>query len=196
MSMTRERILARRQQFVAAALALSGCHEQPRTPPTTAKTTAASAPTPAPSTSQIPPPVDSDGDGVPDERDKCPYVAGVELREGCPAACLTVMPELRVVQQVYFAKDESTVHADSFFALDAVVYILREYPGMTLEVRGHVEAGEKSVGAARANAVCAYLVKEGVDKARLTTRDLGKSMPVAPPPNTKNRRVDFEITKQ
>jgi len=74
-------------------LQFSGCPAPTSTPvPPTATTppTATSAPptaTPPPTATTIPteaPPLDSDGDGIPDSSDLCPAVPGIPLLSGCP----------------------------------------------------------------------------------------------------------------
>ncbi len=191
---TRDRILARRSQFVVAALALSGCHEQPK-PETPARTVAASSASSAPR-----PPPDRDGDGIPDERDHCTDIPGPSHANGCPPQpCLSIIPdyEIRILEQIYFAKDSAKVQSVSLQVLDAIVAALAAHPDLTVEIRGHADKGEKAkLGAERARAVRDYLVGKGIDAARLEMADLAMTAPAEPGPHEKNRRVDFVVPKK
>jgi len=198
---SRDRILARRARFVAAAVAVAGCREaEPPRPPV------ATAPmTPPEATSALagPPrdagtdsgPLDSDHDGIPDEDDKCPYVAGVVAKEGCPAPCLMIIAptKLEIRARIYFANNSSTVAKESAAILDDIAAALKQN-ALDVEVQGHGDLGEsKTIGAARAKAVRDELIKRGVDGARLTERDLGTSQPLKNGPYAPNRRVELEV---
>lgn len=169
---SRERILARRSQLVAAALAMSGCRSpQPAPAPAIVSTTADAGAT----------------------VDASPEVAGR------PMPCLSIIAPstIAITARIYFAEGSAKLDPASLPVLDALAEALLEHPLLEVEVRGHVDAGEPpSVALGRARAVRDYLVKKGVDSARLTMRDLGETAPSEKPPNEKNRYVDFELTKQ
>jgi OmpA-OmpF porin, OOP family len=193
---SRDRILARRAQLVAAALAMSGCRE-PEKPLVTAVKNEAPPPTtsPSPSPSAPPPPaVDTDGDGVPDEKDKCPTTYGAADFDGCPPhPCLSIVQQFKIAQKIYFAKNSAKIDPASTPIVDDIVTFLKTHSAIEVEVRGCTDVGEKpATAAARAKAVRDYLVSKGIATARLTTKDLGEQKPA----DEKNRRVEFEVTKQ
>jgi outer membrane protein OmpA-like peptidoglycan-associated protein len=190
---SRDRILARRARFVAAAVALAGCREteQPAPP------RVATAPAPViPDAGAETPLPDNDGDGVPDERDKCPHVPAPDGgREGCPAPCLMIIAptKIEIRERIYFAKDSAKLLPESAAVLDAIAAALRDNVGLGVEVQGHADLGEpKTIGAARANAVRDALIKRGVEGQRLTVKDYGQSAPSTTGFSAKNRRVEFE----
>jgi OmpA-OmpF porin, OOP family len=191
---SRDRILARRAQLVAAALAMSGCRE-PEKPLVTPVKNESPPPTTSASPSAPPPAlVDTDGDGVPDEKDKCPTTAGVADFDGCPPhPCLSIVQQFKIAQKIYFAKNSMKIETASTPILDDIVTFLKTHSAIEVEIRGCADVGEKpTTSAARAKAVRDYLVSKGIATARLTTKDLGEQKPA----DEKNRRVEFEITKQ
>jgi len=124
----------------------------------------AAAPPPPPPAP--PPPADSDGDGVPDFRDKCPGTpAGVAVdADGCPLdsdgdgvpdfrdACPGTPAGVRVdsrgcpiadvirLEGVTFAFNSDQITADERGALNEVADILRRYPDLRVEVAGHTDS--------------------------------------------------------
>ncbi|MGZ3420834.1 MAG: OmpA family protein [Polyangiales bacterium] len=200
----RSAILARRAQFLAAALAGAGCGPAPHVEPVTA---VAAAPEPpdddrdhdgkrnaedvcpdAPEDKDgfedddgCPDP-DNDKDGVPDVDDKCPNVAALPpSTDGCPkpTVCLSIVQgPIQIYERIYFAEDKSTILPQSMQVLDAVVAVLAAHPEIRLEVQGHCNAIESpKVSGARAKAVIAYLVAHGIDTKRLAPKDMGKTAP-------------------
>lgn len=202
---SRDRILARRAQFVAAAVALVGCREPeplppPRPRPATPEASAALAGPPRDAGSDAAP-VDTDHDGIPDEHDKCPDVFGTVLKEGCPGPCLTIIPvtTLEIRERIYFAASSAKIAPQSYPVLDAIAAAIKQNPELVVvEVRGHIALGEpKDVSDKRARAVERALVDRGVDPKQLTRADLGSTTPAvsgySPAAAEKNRRVDFEV---
>jgi outer membrane protein OmpA-like peptidoglycan-associated protein len=79
---------------------------------------------------------------------------------------------------------------------------LRDNPGIRLEVQGHTDGqGDDAVNdklaMRRAESVCNYLVKLGVDRPRLLIAILGSVEPLAPNDTLRgralNRRVEFRV---
>lgn len=174
-------------------------------PPQAAPEPVAAAPQPTPEPAQ---PVDSDGDGVPDNRDQCPATpAGTQVNDqGCPAAKATPI----VLKGVTFEYDSDQLTSQAAKRLDNVVNALQ---GSPIQVR--IEGNTDSTGSAaynqklserRAASVKRYLVDHGISAQRLTSKGYGETRPVAP--NTKpngadnpagraqNRRVELHVTGQ
>ena len=87
--------------------------------------------------------------------------------------------------------------------LNSVGVVMRRYPDLKLEVRGHTDSvGPEEYNAAlslrRAESVCEYLSRSlGVDATRLIARGFGESTPIADNATatgrTMNRRVEFVV---
>lgn len=106
---------------------------------------------------------------------------------------------------VFFDNNKSTLQAESKRALNNVVTLMKVYPNMTIEVRGHTDNSNKStdvnynttLSQKRADAVRDALVKTGIDSKRITSKGFGDAQPVAP--NTteegkaQNRRTEFIV---
>jgi OOP family OmpA-OmpF porin len=153
-----------------------------------------------------PPPPDRDGDGIIDGEDACPDAAGPKNEDpkqnGCPAARIEA-GEIKILQQVKFKTNSATILPESDAILTAVVAILTEHPEIEkVLVEGHTDnRGGKAynlrLSDRRAQAVVAWLVKHGVDNARLSSRGFGLTRPLEPNDTEEgrrnNRRVEFHI---
>lgn len=121
---------------------------------------------PPPPADPEPTTMDSDGDGVPDHRDRCPDTpAGVEVDQyGCPLdsdgdgvpdhrdKCPDTRPgavvdrdgcEVQVtidLEGVHFEFDKAILRPESEATLDAAVRILKDHPQLKVEVAGHTDA--------------------------------------------------------
>ena len=211
-------IIKRRRRLMAAALAClapsTSCGHDPAAPASVAKPPPASQSGPPPGTA---PPRgasdttggrtletrDSDGDGIADERDACPEVAGVDSedtsRAGCsPAPCLSiVMPStIQITVLIHFATGSADVSGKSSKELDDFAQELLRLPELHLAIVGHADATESNdVALLRAKRVHEALVKRGVDRSRLTIESRGKTQPrdsnQTKDGRAKNRRVEF-----
>ncbi len=101
---------------------------------------------------------------------------------------------------IYFASDEATLQPASDAALHHVLELLQADAALKLEIQGHTDssgtaAHNLQLSAARAQSVLAWLVAHGVAAARLTTRGLGQTVPVADNATlegrARNRRVEL-----
>jgi outer membrane protein OmpA-like peptidoglycan-associated protein len=149
--------------------------------------------------------MDRDGDGIPDERDKCPDAPGPATggsEDGCPRAVRVSENEIRVLQQVVFDKDSDVVPPGALPILGEIAQVLKTHPELAVEIEGHASAGEKEpwiVAARRAGAVRSALQARGV-RAPLEVRSFGDTRPIADAATEegrrKNRRVEFHIAAQ
>lgn len=107
-----------------------------------------------------------------------------------------------VMNNVFFDFDKAVVKPESHAELNRVVKLMKDRPNMEIAISGHTDdvgPGIYNMGLSerRANAVMNYLVKNGIDKKRLTVKYFGETKPTEP--NTtvegrsKNRRVEFQI---
>jgi len=136
-------------------------------------------------------PLDSDGDGVPDDVDKCPNTPrGAKVdKEGCWVLPIT-----------YFDKAKWNIKKEFFPALNEVATVLKSNPEVKVVIEGHTDNRgtgpyNKKLSARRAKEIQGYFIKSGVSPERLIPRGYGETRPVIPntsPENmAKNRRVEL-----
>jgi peptidoglycan-associated lipoprotein len=85
---------------------------------------------------------------------------------------------------VYFSTDSSDLSAESQQTLVKQVQWLKQYPEQGIMIEGHAdERGTReyniALGAKRAQTVRAFLVRQGINPARIRTASYGKERPVA-----------------
>lgn len=155
------------------------------------------------------PPPDKDKDGVVDAADKCPDQAGPVTNNGCPELKYIVINKetkrIELKQMIHFASAKAIILADSFMILDEVAKVLRANPTMEIRIEGHTDSDgtatlNLALSKARADSVKAYLVKSGVQTARLRAVGLGETSPLGENRTAEgkslNRRVEFHITRE
>ncbi|HWB64067.1 MAG TPA: DUF5723 family protein [Chitinophagales bacterium] len=160
--------------------------------------------TPGPVENQGCPWPDRDGDGVPDKDDECPDVFGVPENHGCPKL---EKKEIETVKYAFenleFETGKDVIRTRSFPSLNALAKLLVEKPNYGLRIEGHTDnvgtdAKNLILSQKRADAVKNYLIKKGVDGAKLDAFGYGASKPIAsndtPEGRQKNRRVEMKIT--
>ncbi|POY35341.1 flagellar motor protein MotB [Flavobacterium alvei] len=81
---------------------------------------------------------------------------------------------------VYFNIDKWNIRKDAKVELDKVVAILKKYPTVNIEIGSHTDSREakrynQQLSQKRSNSILQYLVKQGIDKNRLTTKGYGES---------------------
>jgi len=106
---------------------------------------------------------------------------------------------------ILFDTGKSALRAQSKHDLGEFAKVLVEYKDTDLIIEGHTDnTGKKDanmkLSAARADAVIAQLVSDGVARARMTGRGLGDTRPVADNATDagrqQNRRVQFKIIEK
>jgi len=133
--------------------------------------------------------VDSDGDGVPDSRDKCPNTPkGAKVdANGC-----------WVLKGVYFDSDKAVIKDTK--VLDEATVILKANPKLNGEVRGYTDSTasaeyNQKLSEARAKAVRDYFIKQGIAPERIRAKGFGETNPVASNDTmegrAQNRRVEL-----
>lgn len=147
---------------------------------------------------------DKDNDGVNDEEDKCPDTPGPVANFGCPEIKAEVIEKFKkAAGKIYFATGKFTVLAKSFPALNIVVAELKKDSTLRLEIQGHTDnvgKPEKNrvLSDKRAASVKAYLVKKGINPARLKSQGYGDTKPVQSNKTAvgraKNRRTEFNLS--
>ena len=158
------------------------------------------------------PDADNDGDGLVDANDKCPNEAetvnGNADEDGCPDdRPIAVVSGSAIVinQRVFFDVDRARIKSRSFPILDAVVEVLKANDTLRVRVEGHTddqgdEQWNLELSQKRSEAVRKYLIKKGIDAARLEAQGFGFSRPMVDGKDEKaraqNRRVEFVIISE
>lgn len=158
---------------------------------------AKSASKPAPKPAPLPAaPMDSDGDGVTDDKDQCPDTpkgATVDER-GCWTYAAVVL----------FDFDSAKVKPEAYPILEEAVLILKKNPDLVVEIDGHTDstgpaAYNMTLSDKRAKAIKDHFVYRGVDPKQLPTKGFGFTKPAVSNDTkegrAKNRRVELTPVK-
>jgi outer membrane protein OmpA-like peptidoglycan-associated protein/opacity protein-like surface antigen len=156
---------------------------------------------------------DKDKDGVADIDDKCPDVPGIKENNGCPEVKIKAKEEPKVVEKVkkevvldkniepiLFAPGVGVIFKGSHKSLNKVVKAMNDNPNAKLQINGHADnvgnpEKNKELSHKRAESAKEYLVKKGINAARMTATGFGDTKPVGDNKTAEgrkqNRRVDF-----
>ena len=179
----------------------------------------AAAPTASSVAATPPPPADTDGDGIPDDKDACKDKPGKAdpdaAKNGCPEAPkVAIAPvqkvevvgdEVKIKEKIMFDVGKSTIKAESDKLIDELADVIKKTADIDLvEVAGHADkSGDEKANLKlteeRSKAVVEALVKRGVDAKKLRAKGYGEYCPEdpgdSPEAHEKNRRVQFAILK-
>ncbi len=127
-------------------------------------------PEPAP-LSRFTEPLDSDGDGVPDDRDECP---------GTPAGARVDYRGCWSLGAILFDFDKSVIRPAARPILDEVVVVLQNNPGVRIDIEGHTDSTgparyNQGLSERRAKSVMEYFISSGVAPLRLTAHGFGET---------------------
>lgn len=148
---------------------------------------------------------DRDLDGIPDNVDHCPDVAGPMDFWGCPAYQKLVVKKdkLELKEKLYFAWDQAALQDESTPTLDEVVQALKDNKNFKVQVDGHSSSEgsddhNQTLSEERAAAVLDYLVAHGIAKDRLVSKGFSSSQPrdtnKTAAGRENNRRVEFVVS--
>lgn len=161
-------------------------------------------------------PADTDGDGITDNLDSCPQIAGIVRYHGCPApdsnkvnmnssarsleALKTIVD--KAARQIFFETGSYRLLSRSFSSLDTVAHVLKEDQALQLSIEGHTDnvgnaADNQLLSENRAKTVMDYLISAGIEASRLQAAGYGQQQPIAtnatPEGRAINRRVVLQI---
>ncbi len=160
---------------------------------------------------------DNDQDGIPDVDDECPNQKGVKEKNGCPLKRVVVtLKRIMINEKVFFEYNKADIQEKSYDLLNEVAQVIKDNPRIKrIEIQGHTdhkgsEDYNMELSTERAKSVFDYLVEQGVEAERLTSKGYGESEPLVPleegPDGTEqeeteeaaaqNRRVEFVILEQ
>lgn len=109
-----------------------------------------------------------------------------------------------VLKNVLFATGSADLLPSSETELNRLVQLLESYPSLQIRINGHTdnvgdEESNLALSEARAKAVNAYLISQGIASDRLSSKGFGESRPIAENDTAEgrkqNRRTEFEIVK-
>lgn len=142
-------------------------------------------PAPAPKAVEPPPaPLDSDGDGVTDDKDKCPNTpAGREVDENGCEYVLRKTEEIRL--DINFDVDKADIGESYVAEVQKAAKFLKRYSQVKAEIAGHTDstgsdAHNLKLSQRRADAVRDMLVQRfNIAPSRLTAVGYGEAKPIA-----------------
>jgi len=114
---------------------------------------------------------DTDGDGINDENDKCPNLAGIADNMGCPEMV------------IYYKRDDSELTVDDKAQLDKVVTFLTANSSLNVILEGHTStlgesAYNQTLSERRVKQATDYLVSKGVSANRISGKGYGEQFPI------------------
>jgi len=149
--------------------------------------------------------LDSDGDGVPDSRDKCPNTPrGTKVdANGCPEPPKPGKP-ITVKLNVEFDFDKYYIRPEYYGQLKNFANYLKQYPSIKVEIAGHTdsvgtEEYNRKLSMKRAEAIKNYLLSNYQIKGdRLISKGYGTTRPKADNKTKegrqRNRRVEAVLS--
>lgn len=150
---------------------------------------------------------DSDGDGIPDDKDECPDIPEEKGGDGdgCPDAPQIVLESgvINIRGKIVFEVASAELLPKNARLLELLAKLLNENDQIKrVEVEGHTDATgaetfNKQLSLQRAQAVVQALIQHGVKSDRLSTKGLGRSKPRSSNETeegrARNRRVEFRV---
>ena len=136
--------------------------------------------------------------------DNCPDEPGKVELQGCNAKQLVKITstKLELMDTVFFQTSRAVIQRRSYKLLDNVASVIKSHPQLKIKIEGHTDdvgkdAFNLKLSKNRAESAVKYLVKKGVEAARLSSEGFGEQYPIAENKRSKgraaNRRVDFMI---
>ena len=142
---------------------------------------------------------DSDGDGVPDDRDKCPdTIQGAKVdSDGCMITNQTI-----TFNNINFELNSAEITASSGPSLNRVAKALKAQQNFNVEIAGHTDStGSDSynqlLSERRASSVRDFLLNQGIEPRRTRATGYGERYPIASNDTAagreQNRRVELTL---
>lgn len=140
--------------------------------------------------------IDSDGDGVPDSKDKCPNTpkGAIVDKDGCWS-----------FRSILFDFDQSDAKPSIDHDFENSINVIKQNPDMQVELQGHTDSTgtneyNQGLSERRATKVKDHLINNGVDASRLSTKGFGEEEPATSNSTREgrahNRRVIYKPTNK
>ena len=150
--------------------------------------------------------IDSDGDGVPDDKDICPNESGDTNGMGCPSKPKEFMDIINNEKSLILFQVNSSKIDDNFnIVINELSKSLSKYPNISIKVSGHASSDGSSIynnklSQKRAKMVKKVLLEAGIDSSRIETAWFGEDQPLNNNSTefmrAKNRRVDVSLNNK
>ena len=110
---------------------------------------------------------------------------------------------------IYFDFDKSAIRPDAARELEKIAAVLKEHPGMKIDVRSHTDsrgndAYNLKLSQRRAKSTADWITAQGIDRSRITYRGYGETDPIndcrngvpcSEAQHQENRRSEFIVTE-
>jgi OmpA-OmpF porin, OOP family len=115
----------------------------------------------------------------------------------------TDLPKTFVFDHLNFVSGSTELTSDSDKTVNDLAQVLKAYPSAQVQLTGHTDntgnpQGNQALSVARANAVKAMLVNDGIAENRMSTQGFGQDRPVASNDTeqgrARNRRIELTVT--
>ncbi|HEY0059463.1 MAG TPA: OmpA family protein, partial [Flavisolibacter sp.] len=110
-----------------------------------------------------------------------------------------------VLKNIFFPLNEFALQPESEVELERLVQLLKENPGVKIQIEGHTDAVGKAadnerLSQNRAKSVVTYLLGQGIAASRLTAKGFGATKPIGnnatEEGRAQNRRTEVRITEK
>lgn len=149
-------------------------------------------------------PVDSDNDGVYDDKDQCPATPATHKVDSVGCTIYENVKKQEDVGSIQFANDSAVVKKEYYKDIERLANYLNKNPEFTVEIAGHASnVGQPDynmeLSDKRANAVANILVeKYGIGQNRVTANGYGITKPLVAGDSREahaaNRRIEAIVT--
>ena len=87
------------------------------------------------------------------------------------------------ISNIHFELDKSNINPIAEHDLAKIIAVMNEYPMMKVDIRSHTDsrasiAYNQKLSEKRAQATMKYMIKNGIDKSRLTAKGYGESVQI------------------
>ena len=149
-------------------------------------------------------PVDSDNDGVYDDKDQCPATPATHKVDSVGCTIYENVKNKEDVGSIQFANDSAVVKNVYYKDIERLANYMNKNPEFTVEIAGHASNVGKpdynmELSHKRANAVADILVnKYGISQSRVTAKGYGVNQPLvagdSKEAHAANRRIEAIVT--
>ncbi|MCB2381890.1 OmpA family protein [Shewanella baltica] len=149
-------------------------------------------------------PVDSDNDGVYDDKDQCPATPATHKVDSVGCTIYENVKNKEDVGSIQFANDSAVVKPVFYKDIERLANYLNKNPEFTVEIAGHASNVGKPeynmvLSDKRADAVAKILVeKYGISQSRVTSNGYGVTQPLvagdSKEAHAANRRIEAVVT--